>query len=309
MNAVTRSIHRVVLVTDLEEHSAAAFVQALGVAVQARAALFLLHVVDPERPAATWRRLPTVRALLESWGRLSPGATEADFHQLGVEVHLVERRLLHRDLRERISHEVAALNPDLVLLSPAVLSRLGETFGAAPEPVARDVRLPALYLPTGARPLVSPATGAWKVRRVVVPVGPRTESAGLLAATEQLLGGMACQGVHVVLVHVGSWSTAPLDRLPSRAGWTFRMEVRTGGIVEQLRTAIAACDADLVVMGAFEERSLRSRMLGSIAGRLLRRAERPFLLLPLPLPAGVRPQVWRTPPQRPPAAPPPSSWV
>jgi nucleotide-binding universal stress UspA family protein len=280
--AETRAIRRIVLATDLGADSQEVFAQALGLALQARSELFLLHVAEPDRPDATWRRLPTVRALLERWGRLLPYATDADYRTLGVKVHPVERGLEGRDLRVRVARGIESLRPDLVILSPHVHTLLDRfANGTVSEPVAREVHKPSLFLPPGARTFVSVATGEVKVQRVVVPVGSGVDSGALLSELEQLLVSLGVGAVNFTVVHVGSWATAPLDRMPSRPDWSWRMEVRSGTVVEQILDAVELHRADLVVMGASGSPTLRSRVFGSTTSRVLSRTRCPVLALPM----------------------------
>ena len=84
MTTQDHAIRKIALTTDLGADSPDLFAQALGIALRARAELFLVHISEGEHPEASWRRLPTVRALLERWGRISVGAPYEEFEKLGI---------------------------------------------------------------------------------------------------------------------------------------------------------------------------------------------------------------------------------
>lgn len=297
MSESSGSMQRIAFVTDLEDHSREAFSQAVGVALHARAALYVLHVGDPAVASRGWRRLPTIRALMERWGRLSLGGGVPEYHSLHLQVHQVARGLDGRALADRVDEELAALDPHLVLMAPS--AEVGSWVRPPSQARANRLRRPALYLPLGARPLVSAATGAWRVRRVVVPVKHGIDTRGIVAAIDELGGELAPAGVMLVLVHVGTWASVPTGRLPTRAGWSFRLEVRSGSVVRQVTEAVAAHDADLLVLGTSGARSFRSHLLGSVTDRLVRRSSRPVLVLPVdldPPPASPRAPVPRRAP-------------
>jgi nucleotide-binding universal stress UspA family protein len=285
-------IRRIALVTDPGEDFGEVFAQALGVALATRAELFPLQV-DVDAPESS-PPLPPVRTLLERWGRLLPGAPDRVLRAVGVRVHPLERRVEGASLRERLAGAVDALAPDLLILSP---ERAGD---GAERPVARDLPLPALFLPPRGRPFVSTSTGAVCVRRVVVAVGADVENLQLLDVLVDLLASLGVEGAHLVIVHVGSWSTLPVERLPTRTDWSFRVEVRSGGVVAQLLEAIDVHRADLVALASVRGRPDRTRVFGSITARVLGRARCPILTVPLS-PERPAPSVRSRVPARPPA--------
>lgn len=149
---------------------------------------------------------------------------------------------------------------------------------------------------------MSAATGAVCVQRVVVPLGPGAEPGEVLGALAELLLSVGVVEAHFVLVHVGSWSTVPLERLPSRPNQTFRLEVRSGSVVQQILEAVDAHHADLVVMASLTRRPHRSAVFGSTTGHVSRLARCPLLTLPIdPDARPVSASAWRAPPTRAPS--------
>ena len=113
-------LKRIALATDLGAGSVDLFAHGLALALRAGAQLYLLHMYEEDHPEATWRRLPTVRALLERWGALAPAASHEDFEALGIRVHPLEYRPIDGDLPTAIARRVVDLKPDLLLLGTRV---------------------------------------------------------------------------------------------------------------------------------------------------------------------------------------------
>ncbi len=282
MTSTVGAIRRIALTTDLGADSPDLFAQALGIALRARAELFLVHVAEPEHPEATFRRLPSVRALLERWGRIPVGAGYAEFEKLGIRVHPVEQRPHEADLRTAVAARVAELKPDLVILGPhgrTGLEALGKPRVA--EPVARDVRRNTLFLPSGARPFVDPETGHLALRKVIVPIAPGAGGHAVVAAIEAMMTSLEAGPVQFTLVHVGTFASVPDLSLPARTDWMWKTDVRSGNVVDQILEAAIEHEADLVVMGTEGHDSLLDTLMGSKMERVVRRTRVPVCAVPL----------------------------
>lgn len=263
------------LATDLGADAPDLCADALGLALRARAELVLVHAADPAHPEATWQRLPTVRALLERWGQLPLGADPAE---LGICVHALSAPPA-TDLRASLAARIAELAPDLLVLGTHARSGFGAQASVA-EPVSRGARRPTLLLPRGAPGLVDPETGALRLRRVVVPVTDDVPQQPLVDQLGRLLAAIGAGPVAFTMVHVGAAVTLPRVALPRREGWTWRTDLRAGGVVEQVLEAVAEHDADLVATATRGHDSVLDAILGSKTERWLRKARRPLLAVP-----------------------------
>ncbi len=82
---------------------------------------------------------------------------------------------------------------------------------------------------------------------------------------------------------VRSYIEEAASKLKERAGGvTLRTEVRVGRVSRAVQQAAADLDVDLVVLTTHGRGAFQRAWLGSIADQLLRRIERPILLLPRP---------------------------
>jgi len=274
-------LRRIVLATDLGADAPDLFAHALALALRARAELFLLHVDDPEHPEATWRRLPTVRALLERWGHLAVGADPEAFSELGLRVHALERPRLV-DLRTVLTTRIAHLRPDLLVLGTHARTGFDRLLrGSVAEPVARDVHRATLFVRHGAHGIVDPETGALRLRRVLVPVTDAVPQQALVDELVRLVAALGASPVSFTMVHVGTAATLPRVRVPERTDWLWRTDLRAGGVVEQLLQAEVEHDVDLVAMATHGHDSFADAILGSKTERLLRRGRCPVFVVPV----------------------------
>jgi nucleotide-binding universal stress UspA family protein len=275
-------LQRLVLATDLLDDAPDVFAQALGLALRLRAELYLVHVTDVVHPEASWRKLPTVRAVLERWGRLRPEASYAEFEQLGIRVHPVERRPTDGDLVSAVIRRVNELHPDLLLLGTHQRSGLGQLLrSSVAETVSRASLRTTLFLPTPVRPLVLPETGAVSLKRVLVPVGPDFAAPQLVEQLDRLAAQLTDGHVQFVLLHVGTFASLPELDLPTRARWSWKTDVREGSPVEQILEAEVAHEVDLVAMATQGHDSLLDDLLGSTTERVVRRTRCPVFVVPV----------------------------
>jgi nucleotide-binding universal stress UspA family protein len=275
------TIQRIALATDLGPGSADLFATGLALALRARAELVLVHIADPDDKDATWRRLPTVRELLERWGRLAPGASPEAFEALGVRVLPIERPQ-GNDVVTALLHSLTAAKPDLALLGTHArtgFARLANQSVA--EPVAIALQRLTMLAPERARAIVDPDTGELRLRRVLVPVEEHVPLQPVIDGLERLLTGIGAGATSFVLVHVGRADAVPAVRLPRRVDWSWRTDIRSGQVVEQILRAEIDNDVDLVAMPVHGHHGLLEALVGSATERVVRRSTAPVLVVPV----------------------------
>jgi nucleotide-binding universal stress UspA family protein len=272
---------RIALATDLGPGAADLFASGLALALKARAELTLLHIVAPEHKDMTWGRLPTVRELLERWGHLAQGASAEDFEALGVRVIPIERPPTRNDVVTALLHTLTSARPDLLVLGTHARSGFARLANqSVAEPVTRALQRLTLLVPDRARALVDTDTGELRLRRVLVPVDEHVPLQPVVDALERLLTSIGAGPVSFVLVHVGRPETIPAVRLPRRVDWSWRTDVRSGAVVEQILRAEIDNDVDLVAMPTFGHEGLLDALVGSPTERVIRRSTAPVLAVP-----------------------------
>lgn len=272
---------RIALATDLGAESPDLFAHGLALALRARADLYLVHVSEADHPEASWRRLPTVRALLERWGTLPVGASHAEFESLGIKVHAVDRPPTD-DVVAAVARRMVETKPDLVVLGTHARAGLSRFLSASvAEPVARDVHRLTLFVPHQARGLVDPESGALRLKRVLIPMAPSAPQQPVIDAVARLIEALEVGPVSFTLVHVGRHDTIPAPSLPSRGDWSWRTDVRSGQVVEQILQAEVEHEVDLIAMATRGHDSVLDEVLGSRTERVLRRSRCPVLAVPV----------------------------
>lgn len=286
-------LRRVVLATDLGAESVDLFAHALALVARARAELYLLHMShregappgahgDHPDPDGPWRKLPTVRALLERWGLLPPDADQAAFEALGIRVHPVQMRSIDADLSLALTRRVAELAPDLLILGTHARTGFERLLNpSVAEPVARDVHRATLFVSDQARGLVDPATGALRLKRVLVPITSAVPQQPLIDELTLLLTRLGAEHVAFTFVHVGGDETLPALSLPERTDWMWSTDRRNGSVVEQILEAEVAHQADLIAMATHGHDSVVDAIRGSTTERVLRRAGCPVFAVPV----------------------------
>lgn len=275
-------IHRIVLATDLGAESEQLFAHGLKLALRSRSQLYLVHMDEEDHPEASWRRLPTVRTLLERWGELSPSATFAEFEALGIKVHALERKPVDGDLRTAIARRVGELAPDLVLIGTHARTGFDRLLNqSVAEPVARDVHKATLFVGSSARGLVDAETGDLQLKNVLVPISGDVPQQPLIDQLTRLLYSIGCGPLSFTMVHVGTSESAPSPTLPSRGDWAWKTDVRSGGVVEQILRAEVEHESDLIAMATHGHDSVLDALLGSTMERVLRRARCPVFAVPV----------------------------
>jgi nucleotide-binding universal stress UspA family protein len=275
-------MRRIVLATDLGADSVDLFSHALMFALRARAELFLLHLLDDGQEEAPWKRLPTVRSLLERWGVLSPEATPSEFEALGIRVRPLEFRPVDGGVSTALARRVTELAPEMLLLGTHVRGWFDQVIRpSVAEPVAREVQRPTLFVSDRSRGLVEPETGELRLRRVLVPVTTGVPQGHLLTQLQRLLESLRVEVIEITFLHVGPEDTVPTLSLGYHMGWTCKQERRQGMVVEQILQAELDQEADLIAMATHGHDSWLDSVRGSTTERVLHRAHCPVFAVPI----------------------------
>lgn len=273
-------IESVFVATDFSPESEIAFAHALAIALLREADFAVLHATHDEPSDADWRKFPAVRSTLERWGVLEPGSPRsAVFDGLSVRAQKINAQ--SRSVVSAMLDYVTAHQPDLLVLGtegreglPALLRP------SAAEQVARHSNTMTLFVPRGARPLVSLSDGSFRLQRVLVPVAEEPSAQSAVIYAQRLADLMADDDpVEIVLLHVGSGR--PTLAQQEGSAWTIRAEVREGDVVEQILDVAHELEADLIAMSTDGRDGILGALgQGSHTERVVRGAECPVLAVP-----------------------------
>jgi nucleotide-binding universal stress UspA family protein len=266
--------------TDFSEASEVAFAHALAIALVRQTKLWILHA-GGGAPGSDWQGFPAVRATLERWGLLGPGAPrEAVYDELRVRIAKVEMRgdPVNATLAFLEEHE-----PELLVLATEGREGLPRWLHPSKaEVLARRGHTRTLFVPADARGFVSLADGTTSLRRILVPVdhAPAAETALALAA--RAAGALGDPPVAITVLHVGDAEKRPAVPPPSGDGWTLREATRDGSVVDEILAEAEESSSDLLVMATHGHGGVLDALRGSVTERVLRRAPCPLLAVPVP---------------------------
>jgi nucleotide-binding universal stress UspA family protein len=263
--------------TDLLPTSERAFEHALklGLAERCRLALVHAHAYDvAETPNPN--SFPHVRETLTRWGLLPEGAPESAVGDaLGLYVSKSEIATIDPEagLTKLLNDEHAGM----IVLGTRALEGLQRLLkGSFSEHLARDAKLPALFIPNGVDGFVDGRDGSARLRNVLIPIAEDPNASGAVAAAlrlAELLGQDAC--FH--LLHVGQRGAMPPHNLEGRPGNEI---VRQGPVVDTIVEVAGEVGADLIVMATAGHKGFLGALRGSTTEGVLRRARRALLAVP-----------------------------
>jgi nucleotide-binding universal stress UspA family protein len=252
--------------TDRTGDDTAAFVHAAALAAATGARLVTVHGnAGPE----VARELPDPGELAARWG-----------------CAIVHERVCHDccdDVAETLVDAVHRLAPDLVVAGtharrgvPALVH------GSVAEAVARNVRMPTLFVPNTGRGFVDPATGAFSLARILVPAAAAAmRDRGVTSAAALIAWSRVTSPCEIVVVHVG-------PELPPIGGRALPVNVRVvehavrGAVDRAIVEAADRLDVCAIVMPTRGHDGLVDSLLGSHTEHVIRTAARPVLSIPVP---------------------------
>jgi nucleotide-binding universal stress UspA family protein len=265
--------------TDFSVSSELAFAHALRIALSGKAQLHLLHVGHHEPEPDDWMAFPGVRRTLVDWGLLPEGSPrEAVAEQLGVYVSKVE--MIDRGAVRGILRYLEQNPTDLIVLATHGRQGLPRWLqGSIAEPVARQASAKTLCIREGARGFVEPGSGDVAIRHVLVPVDHEPRPGLAIQAAWQLASLLGAGDAVFHLLYVGE-----ADDMPALAGELGPAQLerlaRRGDVVDEIVTAAAELQADLIAMASAGRRGFLDEIRGSTTERVLRDAPCPVLVVP-----------------------------
>jgi nucleotide-binding universal stress UspA family protein len=264
--------------TDFSEGSMVAFNHALKAAMLSKSKLTMLHVSTDG--ASEWSQFPGVRETLERWGALPKGSPRAAVGKLGIDASKVMATK-----GEPVDAVVDYLenNPtDLIVLSTSKRDgRIPWLDKSVAEPVTRKAGEMTLLIPGDVEGFVSHEDGSVNLNQIVIPIArtPRPEPA--LNAAAGLVQKWNCAEGTFVLVHVGNSNTMPAVRLPEVPGWTWKKELRTGDVIEEIVKSAKENKAGLIALATDGRNGFLDALRGSHSERILRHGVAPLLTIPV----------------------------
>ncbi len=280
--AAAPPLMRIVHPSDFSRLSQVAFVHALKIALLANAELEIVHVQEHNignAKEAHWSDFPGVRATLMRWQVVPPSATREEVENTGLRA----RKILNSkdDTLAAMVRYCADHPPDLLVLATHQREGLNRWLHrAVAEPLARRSRAMTLFVPSHGRGFVSPADGAVKLNKILIPVDHQPNAQAALEEAFFLAEGLGCRDVEFKLLHVGTDKGMPTLYLPHHSGYRWTERLVSGDVVETIEKEAELWTPDLMVFTTEGHRDFLDALRGSTTERLLRAARCPVLAVP-----------------------------
>jgi nucleotide-binding universal stress UspA family protein len=261
--------------SDFSEGSERAFAHALAIALNRHARFKIMHAGGRAR----WDKYPAVRGTLERWGLLEKDSPRtAVFDRLRLRVEKVEvktRNPVRAALTFMETHPT-----DLVVLATHGRTGLPRWIrGSVAEDLARLSRIKTLFVPSGARGIVSVDDGTVRLRRILIPVDHKPDARQALEYARRAARMTNTEPADITLLHVGE--RMPPVSPPADDLCRWHVETRPGADpVEEIAKAAKEFAADLVVMATDGRDGVLDVFRGSHSERLVRQVECPLLAVP-----------------------------
>lgn len=265
--------------TDLSAGSATAFMHALRLATAAHTRLTLMHVNDADELSAA--TLPQVRSTLAAWG-LIRGAHDMDGMMalgLGVKKVLAEGDEPVAACLDYLERHPADL---IVLATHQHNGRMAWLHHRMAEPLARGSATPTLFVPHDRPGFVDPATGAVRLRRILLPVAHDPDPHPAAQWAVRLVQRLGLTGVHITVLHVGEQGSTPRVELPPAPGVHLEQLVVSGDVEPMIAQVALHTHSDLVVMSTKGHAGFLDALRGSTTERVLRQVACPVLAVAAP---------------------------
>jgi nucleotide-binding universal stress UspA family protein len=272
---------RVLCTTDFSGASESASLHALAIALRLRSRLTLLHTGSESREAVPWERFPDIRGILVGWGVLPPGAPKsAVAAELGIDVD--KKAIRDEDPRLGIIDYLRQRPVDLLVMSTDCYA--GRNRFAAPsiaESVGFETGTLTLLLPRQGATLINAKDGGSIMRRVLCALPPGYDARSAIAFLGRWLPMMTATNFEVIVLEAAGVTPATgLEVLPSPPRVSWRRVPCSDLGVDTIATLAREHDADLLLMGGSNPRSLRARLRGTEIDNLFDRLRRPVLMIP-----------------------------
>lgn len=270
---------RILLTTDFSEASRRAFHHALAVALAKRARLTVLHTGSESRQDVPWEKFPGVRETLTRWGLLEEGAPRnAVADQL--DLHVAKMAMRDDDPRQGITDYLRRHPTDLLVMATRGRRGWARIFNASvAETVAYNTRSNTLLLPVQSEGFVAAGSGQAGLRKVLCMLEPEGDSERMLGFLGGWLPAFGGGDAEILLARIAGERDEPMI-LPADGRLQWRQEVHEGTPIDVIMPLARSFEPDLLVISTQTLLTLRGRLRGSIADKVLRSLGIPMLTIP-----------------------------
>jgi nucleotide-binding universal stress UspA family protein len=263
--------------SDLLPTSQGAFNHALKLGLAEHGKLALVHARAPDsEEVAAPDAFPRVRETLARWALFPEGAAPSEVSdKLGL--YVSEAEITAFDPEAGLAKLLRDEHADMLVLGTRGvegLERLAKR--SFSEHLARDAKIPALFIPNDADGFVDGQDGSVTLRNILIPVAEEPDASAAIAAALRL-GDLLGQEARFHLLHVGPPGSALPRHIEGREANEI---VRQGPVIDTIVDVAALVRADLIVMATAGHKGILDALRGSTTEGVIRRARRALLAVP-----------------------------
>lgn len=263
--------------TDLSQAAERAFDHALAIAIRYGAHFTLLHARG-RRSTDNWPHFPSVRTKLARWraaGGLQGLEASGRMSVSKIEVATRDPRVACQEYLER--HSV-----DLLVVATEGRSGLARIIKpSTAERLARETRLPTLFVPAHGRVFVEADTGEVTLRRILVPVDPATDPRPAMIRAVRSAALLHDPQLEITLLHVGDEAEPGRTEVPELPYCRWNVEQRSGPVVEGILRAADEIGVDAIYMSTTWNKAGFGRVAGGVTEGVLAGAACPVVTVPV----------------------------
>ncbi|MEM7416158.1 MAG: universal stress protein [Gemmatimonadota bacterium] len=264
--------------TDLSQASERAFDHALAFAIRNGAHFTLLHAVG-RRATDNWPGFPSVRARLARWREAGTiQGLEDRIRQSSISKLEVQIRNPVVASKQYIEHHPV----DMIVLATEGRTGLARLLKPSlAEKLARETKLMTLFVPEGGRDFVRRGTGRVTLRRILIPVHPKTDPTPAMSRAVHAAALLDDPSLEITLLHVGPGGSFSQTDVPDLPFCRWNVVQRGGDVVDGILAATDEFDIDAIYMPTAWSKAPFGRLEGGVTEAILAHSPCPVATIPV----------------------------
>lgn len=265
--------------TDLSAASERAFYHALAIAVRLGSRFSLLH--SARRPADEGD-LPGVRATLAKWkaagyrDELGPGRKRPRIEKL---------MMPGKDPVAAVKGYVARHPVDMLVTATEGRTGLARILKpSTAQRMARETKLPTLFVPAEGRTFVDGDTGRVTLRRILLPMDPQTDASPAMLRAVRSAALLEDPSLEITLLHITDGSEPRAIDAPQLPYCRWFAVERPGKVVDGILAAAEEFQSDAIYMATTWSKGGFGREEGDVTEQVVAEAPCPVMAVPTATP-------------------------
>lgn len=261
--------------TDLSAASERAFHHALAIAIRLGSRFSLLHSA---RKPADQGDLPGVRATLARWlaaghrAELGPGRKPPRIEKL---------MMPGKDPVAAVKGYVARHPVDMLVVATEGRTGLARILKpSTAQRMARETRLPTLFVPAQGRTFVDGDTGRVTLRRILLPMDPETDARPAMLRAVRSAALLEDPSLEITLLHISDGTEPRAVDAPQLPYCRWLAVERPGKVVDGILAAADEFESDAIYMATTWSKGGFGREEGDVTEQVVAEAPCPVMAVP-----------------------------